>query len=227
MRQVSRQARVRRGARTLNRRHPSPAFWLGIGLAAAVFAVVAMLVAPGEIGEPPLPPELAAEPDVYIEDGHIVQHDDEGGIRYRLRAKRMSYFAPRDAAAGTTRIERLEIELPDDSAPWRGRADRGFAANVAGQEERMRLAGNVELVQERRNGGFTRLRTTALTLLPTSRSVTTDQPVTIVTENSRMSGVGMEADLTSGRMRLSSSKEEQVRVVAQSNQHSTRPNVRP
>lgn len=208
-------------------RQPPPALWLGIGLAAAVFAVVAMLIAPGEMGEPPLPPELAAEPDVYIEDGHIVQHDAEGGVRYRLRAKRISHFAPRQDAAGTTRIERLEIELPDESAPWRGRADSGFAANTSGQEERLRLAGNVELSQQREDGGFTRLRTTALTLLPASRSAKTDQPVTIVTENSRMSAVGMEADLTSGRMWLSSSKEEQVHVVAQTNQNPIRSNRRP
>ena len=204
-----------------------PALWLGIGLATTVFAVIAMLVAPGEIGEPPLPPELAAEPDVYVEDGRITQHDDAGGVRYRLRAQRISHFAPRQGAAGATRIEQLELELPDATAPWRGRADRGQAAHAPGQEERLRLAGNVELDQERPDGGFTRLRTAALTLLPESRLAKTDQPVTILTENSRMSAAGLEADLTSGRMRLLSSKEEQVRVVARNSQTTAEPSPRP
>ena len=195
-------------------RHPPPALWLGTGLAAAGFAVVAMLVAPGEIGEPPLPPELAAEPDVYIEDGRITQHDDDGAVRYRLRAGRITHFHQQDDVAGTTRIERLEFEFPHADAPWRGRADGGDAINAPGQEERLRLAGNVELLQQRGRNGFTRLRTDALTLLPEQRVATTDQPVTILTESSRMSAAGAVADLASGRMRLFSSGEERVRVVA-------------
>lgn len=182
--------------------------------------MVATLIAPGEIGKPPLPPELAAEPDVYIQDGHITQHDNEGGVSYRLRAKRIRHFAARPDAAGTTHIEHLELEFPDAIAPWRGRADNGRAAKPPGQEERLRLTGNVALDQERRDGRFTRLRATTLTLWPASRSAKTDQPVTILTENSRMSAAGMEADLTSGRMRLFSSKEEQVRVVARNSQTS-------
>ena len=208
------------------RRLPLPALWLGVGVATALFAAIAMLIAPGEIGEPPLPPELAAEPDVYVEEGRITQHDDQGGVRYRLRAQRISHFAPRQDAAGATRIERLEIELPDAAAPWRVRADSGEAANVPGQEERLRLAGNVELDQERA-GGFTRVRTAALTLLPESRLAKTDQPVTILTESRRMSAAGLEADLTSGRMRLFSSKEEQVRVVARNSQTNPGPSLRP
>ena len=198
-------------------RHPPPALWLGTGLAAAGFAVVAMLVAPGEIGEPPVPPELAAEPDVYIEDGRITQHDDNGAVRYRLRASRITHFHQRPDAAGTTRIERLEFEFPHPEAPWRGDADTGHAVNAPGQEERLRLAGNVELVQER-GGVYTRLRTDALTLLPEQRVATTDQPVTILTENSRMSAAGASADLNSGRMRLFSAGEMRVRVVVRTSQ---------
>lgn len=194
-------------------RHPPPALWLGIGLAAAGFAVVAMLVAPGEIGEPPVPPELAAEPDVYIEDGRITQHDDDGAIRYRLRGGRITHFHQRGDAVGTTRIERLEFEFPHADAPWRGSADGGHAINAPAQEERLRLTGNVELLQQR-GGGFTRLRADALTLLPEQRVAKTDQPVTILTESSRMSAAGAVADLTSGRMRLFSSGETRVKVVA-------------
>ena len=207
-------------------RKPRAALWLGIGVATALFAVIAMLVAPGEIGAPPLPPELAAEPDVYVEEGRITQHDEHGGVRYRLRAQRISHFAPRPDAAGATRIERLEIELSDADAPWRARADRGEATNAPGQEERLRLAGNVELDQERA-GGFTRVRTAALTLLPESRLAKTEQPVTILTESSRMSASGLEADLASGRMRLFSSKEEQVRVVARNSKAIPGPSPRP
>ena len=216
-----------RTGRPAKPKRPLPALWLGIGVATALFAVIALLVAPGEIGEPPLPPELAAEPDVYVEEGRIIQHDAQGGVRYRLRAQHISHFAPREDAAGATRIEQLEIELPDAVAPWRARADRGEAANVPGQEERLRLAGNVELDQERTGGAFTRVRTAALTLLPESRLAKTDQPVTILTESSRMSASGLEADLASGRMRLFSSKEEQVRVVARNSQTSTGPKPRP
>ena len=216
-------------ARTLIRRglarraRPTAALWLGIGVAVAAFAAVALWVAPGEIGGPAVPPELAAEPDVVIEDGHITQHDEDGGIRYRLRARRISHFAQRGDAAGETRMDGLAFELPDPAGPWQGRAARGHAASVPGQEERLRLVGNVALSQQRGDGGFTRLATDALTLLPERRLAETDHPVIIVTENSRMSAAGFTADLTSGRMRLLSSTEEQVRVVARTSQAALRP----
>ena len=71
--------------RALSGQLSAPALWLGIGLLIAAFAAVAVLVAPGEIGRPKLPPELAQEPDLYIADGVITQHRVDGGIRYRLR----------------------------------------------------------------------------------------------------------------------------------------------
>lgn len=212
---------------------PAPALWLGIGLAIAAFAVVVLVVAPGEMDDPALPPELAAEPDLYVEDGRITQHDEHGRVRYRLRAKRISHFERRDDAAGETRMDTLAFELPDAAMPWRGRADRGHAASAPGEgkgkgkgkEERLRLVGNVELSQQRRAGAFTRLSTDALTLLPERRLAESDQAVIIVTENSRMSAAGFKADLASGRIRLLSSTEQRVRVVARTSQAAMRPRL--
>ena len=212
-------------ARSLSGHFPAPARWLGIGLLIAIFAAVAVLVVPGEIGQSTLPPELAHEPDLYIADGAITQHRADGGIRYRLRARRITHFATarevdgeRVAAAGETRLVAPELELPGASAPWRARADTARTVNVPEQEETLRLEGDVELAQTRPDGGFTRLSTASLTLLPASRAAHTEQPVIIDTEGSRMSAAGLVADLASGRMRLFSSTKERVRVVSQPNQ---------
>ena len=225
--------------RALSGQLSAPALWLGIGLLIAAFAAVAVLVAPGEIGRPKLPPELAQEPDLYIAEGVITQHRVDGGIRYRLRARRITHFATarevggeQVAAAGETRLVAPEIELPGAPAPWHARADTALAFNTPEQdevlrppeeapriqEETMHLEGDVELAQTRPDGGFTRLSTESLTLLPDSRSARTDQPVMIVTEGSRMSAAGLTADLESGRMRLFSSTKKRVRVVVQPSQ---------
>ena len=205
-------------APALSGQRGSPALWFGVGLGIALFAALAVWVAPGELGAPSLPPEFAEEPDVYIADGVITAHAADGAVSYRLRARRITHFAPPgeggvERPGGETRIEQPRVELPTPSGPWRIRADA--ALTRAADAETLRLEGDVELVQARPDGRVTRLSTTALTLTPKRRAARTDQAVIVAGDGIRMFAAGLRADLASGRLRLFSSTEQRVRVVGQ------------
>lgn len=194
-------------------RPPPAALWIAFGVIVSAFGGIAILVAPGELGAPALPPELAAEPDLFIEDGVVTQYADDGQRRYVLRARRITQFAPTDNAEtrGEAALETLSLELPTTDAVWRVSADNGRASQ-SGATERIDLTGNVELSQDGA-AADPRLFVDQLTVWPARREAESDQPVIIAVGDSRMSAAGLVADLTSGRMRLISSTEQRVRLV--------------
>ena len=193
---------------------PTPAaLWIAFGVIVSAFGGIAILVAPGELGPPALPPELAAEPDLFIEDGVVTQYADDGQRRYVLRAHRITQFAPthNTEARGEAALETLSLELPTADAVWRVSADSGRASQ-SGAAERIDLTDNVELSQDGA-AADPRLFVDKLTVWPARREAESDQPVIIAVGDSRMSAAGLVADLASGRMRLISSTEQRVRLV--------------
>ena len=205
--------------------------WAGVALIGAGFAALAIFVQSGDRGRPELPPEFAAEPDVYLEEGDITQFAADGSLRYRLRAERVSYFL-RDEV---TELDAPKLELHNpDAPPWRLAAATGevrlvpaSAAAVDGEvggetegrtegrtEEELTLRGAVRLRQEHADG-FTEVSTEQLVLYPARRFARADEPVIVATPAQRATAAGLSADLRNGRMTLFSSTHQRVSIVVE------------
>ena len=189
---------------------------------------------PGD-GTPTLPPEFAAEPDVYVEEGDVAQFRADGSLHYRLRTGRASYFE-REAV---TKLAAPRLELHDANAPtappWRLAADAGEVrvvpvrsahppegrtegamegATEGATEEEFTLRGAVRLRQDRADG-FTEVNTEQLILYPSRQFARADQPVMIATPARSASAASLDADLRSGRMTLFSSTQQRVSIVVE------------
>ncbi len=194
-------------------------WWLALGVVIVGFATVAIFMVPGDLREPELPPELADEPDAYLEGGVITQYRADGTLNYRLRTSRIAHFE-RD---GVTRLSVPEFELHSPQAPpWHISSESGETVRVldssSGQEEQVRLHGDVRLIQNGGSAGFTEVRTESLLLYPKRQFARAAEPVIITTGAGSGSAAGIEADLSSGRMRLFSSNSQRVRIVVQPDQ---------
>ena len=210
------------GARKLGRptpgwRPPRLPLWAGILIAVAVFAALALMVGPGDIRAPSLPPELARQPDAYLEDGTISQFRADGALHYRMQVERATYFDQGRTAEVTAPV--VEFFAPS-APPWRIEAASGEIRNVTtpdgATEERADLEGDVVLSQDAADGMQLALRTQALTLYPVREVVRGDQPVMIERGvGSRTVAAGFEADLATSRIQLFSDADRRVHIVLQ------------
>ena len=192
--------------------------WGVVVVAVAAFAGIAMVLGPGEEDPPTLPPELADEPDVFVEKGTITQYRDDGALSYRLRAELISHFD-----AGRSTLQAPVLELHDAKRPpWRMASRSGEVRTVAGpsgrDEEQVALRGDVSLAQDRGGGAFTRIRTEALTMFPGRRQARSEQTAMIETDTVSARVAGFEVDLASGRLALFSSADQRVSIVVQPDQ---------
>ena len=197
-------------------RPPRLPLWTGILIAVAVFAALALTVGPGDIRAPSLPPELARQPDAYLEDGTISQFRPDGELHYRMYVERATYFDQGRTAEVTAPV--VEFFAPS-APPWRIAAASGEIRNVpapgGATEERADLEGDVVLSQHTAEGQLA-LRTQALTLYPDREIVHGDQPVMIERGvGSRTVAAGFEADLATSRIQLFSDADRRVHIVLQ------------
>ena len=184
--------------------------------AAAVAALVLTLVYmySGEDTPAPLPPELADEPDVYIEGAAITKFAEDGAIRYRLWADRIKQFEER----GVTYFDNPVIRLnPLVGPPWQARAAHGEirqrSADGGAEEEHLHLADRVSFTRQYADGRAFALTTAALDVYPERQYAATDQAVMIETSGSKTTAAGFEADMERGWMKLLSGPGRRVHGV--------------
>lgn len=189
-------------------------------LIVAGFGALALLMRPGERPASSLPPGLAEEPDLYLEDGIVTQYRADGSLDYRLAAERISQFEqPRQPGDRLAVLVQPRLALyREDAPPWQVRAAEGTlrqAPLASGSEERVELRGDVRLVQSLADGkGDAReVRTEALTVYPARQQASTDQRVVLLAAVGRASAAGLEADLASGQMTLRSAAGQRVSIV--------------
>lgn len=189
-------------------------------LIVAGFGALVLLMRPGERTDSSLPPGLAEEPDLYLEDGIVTQYRADGSLDYRLAAERISQFEqPRQPGDRLAVLVEPRLALyREDAPPWQVRAAEGTlrqAPAAAGGEERLELRGDVRLVQSRADGqGDAReVRTEALNVYPARQHASTDQRVVLLAAVGRASAAGLEADLASGQMTLRSATGQRVSIV--------------
>ena len=173
--------------------------------AAAVSALVLTLVYmySGEDTPTPLPPELADEPDVYIEGAAITKFAEDGGIRYRLWADRIKQFEQRSVTYFDNPIIRLNQRV---GPPWQAKAARGEIrrrpVDGGAAEEHLHLADSVKFTRQYEDGRHFALTTAALDVYPERQYAATDQAVMIETSGSKTTAAGFEADMERGWMKL-------------------------
>ncbi len=172
-------------------------------LAAGVLLAVGLLLlafylAPWRGAVPPEapPPELAGEPDIYMESAVISQFQDDGTLQYRLAAQQVRSFD----ADGHTQLVGPDFSLYSPTAPpWRVSARRGdlygLRDGTDGRDEVLVLSGDVVLHQTDPERGFTTVRTAELTVHPQPRYAETERDVMIETEAGRTFAQGLKADL--------------------------------
>lgn len=189
-------------------------------LIVAGFGALVLLMRPGERTDSSLPPGLAEEPDLYLEDGIVTQYRADGSLDYRLAAERISHFEqPRQPGDRLAVLVEPRLALyREDAPPWQVRAAEGTlrqAPLASGGEERVELRGDVRLVQSRADGqGDAReVRTEALNVYPARQHASTDQRVVLLAAVGRASAAGLEADLASGQMTLRSATGQRVSIV--------------
>lgn len=210
------------GVRILGRltpgwRPPRLPLWTGILIAVAVFAALALTVGPGDIRAPSLPPELARQPDAYLEDGTISQFRADGALHYRMQVERATYFDQGRTAEVTAPV--VEFFAPS-AMPWRIEAASGVIRNVTAPggatEERADLEGDIVLSQDGAYAPQLELRTQVLTLYPAREIARGDQAVMIERGvGSRTVAAGFEADLATSRIQLFSDADRRVHIVLQ------------
>ena len=181
------------------------------------FGGLALLLRPGEGGDPALPPAFALEPDLYLEDAAIAQYRNDGSLHYRLAARHITHFEQPRSPDGPTAllVEPRLVFYGPEGPPWRLRATEGEMRPAAVDgEEQVDLRGDVQLTQAR-GDGQAQVRTEALTVYPARQQARSDESVLLLAALGRASAAGLEADLGRGRMTLRSSPSQRVSLVLQ------------
>ena len=194
------------------------------GLAAGVLLAIGALLltfyfAPwrGSVAPGPLPPELAGEPDFFVEGAAITQFQDDGSIQYRLKAREIRHFEDEQY----TRLLEPDLELHNESElPWRITSERGEIHGTAAAPggEQVLLRDGVVVHQAGSGSEFMTIRCEALDVYPERKYAETRRDVMIETDVGRTAARGMQADLTRGSMKLSSGKDAAVHTIVQREQ---------
>lgn len=189
------------------------------GLAAAALLAAGALalafhLAPWRSALPlgPLPPPLAGEPDLYMQDATITQLQSDGSIRYRLRAREIRHF---EDGRGT-QLAAPDLDLRNGpNPPWQLRSRRGELRRDAGESEQevVHLREDVVLRQTAPEGEGTKIRTQVLDIYPQRRYAETDQDVIIETDLGRTVAGGLRADLEGGFLKLLSDADAPVHTI--------------
>lgn len=161
--------------------------------------------------EPNLPPELASEPELYMRGATITQYDDDGSLRYRLRARQLFHFPDQDRSL----LEAPELRfVRNGPVPWDVGAERGrvvYLDDAGTEREIVHLEKHVVLQRVRPSSKrFLRLETETLTVHPDSQLAVTDQPVMITTEVGSTRAHGLEAHLADGKLFLGTQPDTRV-----------------
>jgi lipopolysaccharide export system protein LptC len=200
-------------ARRLPRLTPRQRNALLLLAAIAVFVTLINLPAT-EAPRPALPPELIGEPDLYMRDATILQHDENGELRYRMHAREARHF---DARAVTiVDWPRVTLFRPGEP-PWHLRAERGDVRTLmhadGTQEEVVDLRDDVEILQQGDDARFFVLATDAMQLYPNRRYAESDRPVIIESNAGTTTGVGFRAALDVGTFEVGADSVERVHTV--------------
>ena len=187
-----------------------------VGLA-AVFLIVGMLLflREDQDGTPDSRPAvLENEPDIYGQDISFNQLRADGSLHYRLRASAIRQF-DRDEL---TRMTQPDLHLlSPEQPPWDITSQHGYIRKRLSpqgtQEEVVYLRESVELLQIHPESGRMTIRSDAFYIYPARQYAETDQDVIIDSAVGRTKAAGLQANLESGVVKLSSRGDQRVHTI--------------
>ena len=149
--------------------------------------------------EPPQPPGSSVashEPAAVVERFTMTQLDEQGLPEYRLSAEKMLHFADeRMTELIQPRLVRTQADSTLTVLAERGRVEHGYREAY--------FYDNVRLVRaQKHKPSELQVQTDYLHVIPDRDLARTDRRVTITQGSSKLSGVGMEYDRSSGQLRL-------------------------
>lgn len=136
--------------------------------------------------------------DYYVQDMRATRFSADGSAVSQLRAERVTHFPEGDRAE---LVQPRFMSFDDDA--WQVSARTGtLSPEPARDDDRLELAGTVELRKPRANGDFYNVDTTQLTVFLASEEAYSDAPVELRTRTSRLNGNGMQARLAENIVKL-------------------------
>lgn len=126
--------------------------------------------------------------DYYVKDFSVTTMTPEGKPARRLQAELMQHFLADD----TTQLQQPFLQVFNPDAPfWEVRASTGW---ISGDGELVLLSGDVDIKRrgDEQNRPI-RVVTSNLRVQPNQDYAETDEPVTITSELSKVTSVGMQA----------------------------------
>jgi len=156
---------------------------LMLGLAAASFWLERAVQAPA----PDQSGRMRHDPDFIADDFNITKMNTAGKPEYVLFASHLTHYPDDDS---TDIVAPRLVQHQDKASPISIRSDRGV---ISSRGEEAKLYGNVVVVRAATKGqGEMRMQTEYLDVFPDRDFASTDKPVVITQDKSRLSGVGME-----------------------------------
>ena len=136
-------------------------------------------------------------PDSFVEDINLAVMDEQGQLKYRLKAEHMTHFPNEDLL----RLTRPDIDvMHTDGTAWRIIAEHGEAATAG---DRIWLLGAVDI---RRPGSATdgsiHVVTRDLLVKPEEDMAETDNAATITGNRYEINALGMKAYFRTGTLEL-------------------------
>lgn len=170
---------------------------------------------------PAPPPDISGpgdEPDLRLGDATITEFSETGEVRYRLDAEAMArYENLEETLLGAPRL-RMESETADGS-PWDVVAKDGAIRQVTredGTQETivlLRRSAVLRQLEQHTNRPLLTIRSEAIDLFPERQFAKSTTDVMIDSDVGRTQAIGMEGDLKSGKLLLSSEPEQPVHTI--------------
>lgn len=142
--------------------------------------------------------------DYYIQNVRTTRFGSDGAAVSQLEAERVTHFPDGDRAE----LQKPQLEtFGVEGDAWRVAANAGtLAPDPQRDEDRLDLAGDVQLRKPLQDGDFIEMSTSALTVFPGTEQAETSAPVALRMAGSQLDGIGLEARLAENYVHLNNSK---------------------
>ncbi len=163
-------------------------------------------------------PNLEEEPDLRLGGATITEFSATGAVRYRLDAEAMARYENHDETLVGSPSLRIQPESPGAS-PWHVVSNDGAIRQVMREdgtaETMVLLRREVVLRQlhQETDRSILTIRSEAIDLFPERQFAKSVTDVMIDSDVGRTQAIGMEGDLKSGKLLLSSEPEQPVHTI--------------